>query len=722
MGNVKKFTKAFGVFNQVGRQQRRLVRNFGILGVIVISTAMITMYYYDNRLVNALSSHLIDENTFSTKQRLYLFFVPLRKNLHVVQRQLQSFDIEDSEVDKELYTLVKPFMELYPQIKGFSLSDEAGNNHFKLFRKDGGFITRLVNSEEWGRNKAQWRRWKDGQVVESWLRYTDYESTTWPWFRGALDVDPGKAYWSDPYMLYVTNVPAITVSSSWRKPDSGALFVSSFDVHLSDISRFTMTLRPSENGKVLVLSDDGRIMGLPWDERFTDDRSIDGALLAKISKLNFPVLEAAYNQWADKGRTEQIFSFASNDENWWVGFKSHKFDDKREFWVGVFIPESDFIRGGTIERNIMIGIIMILGVLIGAFMFLKYTLSVRRRLQKTMSRIGQPLGQYKLKYKIGDGGNGAVYRAQHAMLRRPTAIKLMHPEFAQSESAKARFEHEVQIMSCLTHPNTVAVYDYGITPDGTLYYAMEFLSGINLEDLVLNKGAVNTARVIYILQQICASLDEAHSKDMIHRDIKPANIMLCERGGMYDRVKVLDFGLVKELNVKGPELTQLNTLVGTPFYMAPETITTPDRVSPQSDLYALGAVAYYLLTGHKVFEGNSSVEICASHLHDLPETPSDRLGQAIPQDLERLILQCLEKEPEKRPESAIALANSLAECTVPTWTKKQARDWWSEHEVLLPQPVEQQDNQALSNTQVLVNIEKRGTTINEIAAGADNQR
>ena len=205
----------------------------------------------------------------------------------------------------------------------------------------------------------------------------------------------------------------------------------------------------------------------------------------------------------------------------------------------------------------------------------------------------------------------------------------MLPQFASSESAKQRFKNEVQITSSLTHPNTVAVFDFGQTPEGTLYYAMEHLNGVTLEDLVRISGPQPPARVLCILHQICGSLREAHGQGLIHRDIKPSNIMLCERGGLYDVVKVLDFGLVKEIQQEKPELTQPNTIVGTPFYLAPELITDASAFSPLSDLYALGGVAYYLLTGHNVFEGTSAVEICAMHLHDEPVPPSQRTTRKI---------------------------------------------------------------------------------------------
>ena len=288
------------------------------------------------------------------------------------------------------------------------------------------------------------------------------------------------------------------------------------------------------------------------------------------------------------------------------------------------------------------------------------------------------LGQYTLENKIGAGGMGVVYRASHALLRRPTAIKLLPPDRA-GESSLARFEREVQITAQLSHPNTVAIYDYGRTPDGVFYYAMEYLDGLNLEELVRSYGAQPSGRVVAILDQVCGALAEAHGRGLVHRDIKPANIILTERGGEPDVAKVVDFGLVKPLSADDPDVTlsTTNLLTGTPLYMSPEAMVAPDSSDPRSDLYALGAVAYYLLTGHPVFESATVAEIIGDHLHRTPVAPSARLGRAIPPDLEALVLQCLQKVPDERPESARMLRDRLRQCrSVTPWTNDDATLWW----------------------------------------------
>jgi len=287
------------------------------------------------------------------------------------------------------------------------------------------------------------------------------------------------------------------------------------------------------------------------------------------------------------------------------------------------------------------------------------------------------LGQYTLLEKIGEGGMGVVYRASHAMLRRPTAIKLLPPERAGAHNL-ARFEREVQLTSSLTHPNTVAIYDYGRSADGLLYYAMEYLDGLDLESLVELSGPQEPARVVFILTQICGALQEAHGVGLIHRDIKPGNILLCERGGASDIAKVVDFGLVKELASASPlSASSIDTMVGTPLYMSPEAILRPDKLDGRSDLYALAAVGYFLLTGRPPFSGGTILEICGHHLYTAPARPSEQLGRALPSELERVLLHCLEKEPAQRPASARELAEALLACRdVPTWSSEQARHWW----------------------------------------------
>ena len=318
--------------------------------------------------------------------------------------------------------------------------------------------------------------------------------------------------------------------------------------------------------------------------------------------------------------------------------------------------------------------ILALGLLLAA---LALAVSSRRiyGLQKDVARAHR-LGQYTLEDKIGEGGMGAVYRARHAFLRRPTAVKLIRSQVASSE-ALARFEREVQLTSALSHPNTIAIYDYGRTEEGIFYYAMEYLPGIPLDRLVKDEGPQPQARVVHLLKQICASLAEAHRIGLVHRDVKPANVMLCERGGLYDVVKVLDFGLVKDVATDDAALTAAHHIVGTPLYMAPESINRSTPVDARSDVYSVGGVAYALITGQPVFTGKSGVDIIGHHLHSIPLPPSKRLGVAVDPFLERLILNCLSKRPDDRPADAGALLAQIEEgWKGATWTQAEAKAWW----------------------------------------------
>jgi eukaryotic-like serine/threonine-protein kinase len=298
-------------------------------------------------------------------------------------------------------------------------------------------------------------------------------------------------------------------------------------------------------------------------------------------------------------------------------------------------------------------------------------------LRKQVGHI-RALGQYHIEAEIGAGGMGIVYRAHHALLRRETAVKLLPPERA-GEATVQRFEREVKLTARLKHPNTVTVYDYGRTPEGVFYYAMELLDGATLEQIVDTTGPLPVGRAVHVLAQAAGALSEAHELGLIHRDIKPANIMLCNQGGQMDVAKVLDFGLVKELDGKSPGLTRDNAITGTPLYMSPEALTGAESVDARSDLYALGAVAYYLLVGDHVFRGESLIEVCSKHLLELPEAPSARLGAPLPAELERLVMDCLEKKAERRPQSARQFMERLALVRGEPWATTQADAWWREH-------------------------------------------
>jgi len=292
------------------------------------------------------------------------------------------------------------------------------------------------------------------------------------------------------------------------------------------------------------------------------------------------------------------------------------------------------------------------------------------------------LGQYRLLRKLGSGGMGEVHLGEHVLLRRPCAIKLIHPEHAGDPTTLGRFEREVQSMATLTHWNTVEVYDYGHADDGTFYYVMEYLPGLTLQDMVERHGPLSPGRAVFFLRQICAALREAHAIGLIHRDIKPGNIIACQRGGVHDVAKLLDFGLVashglaKALGPDAGKLTVQGSILGSPPYMSPEQALGKSSVDARTDVYSLGGLAYYLLTGQAPFARETAMETLMAHVHE-KVAPMTDLRPELPLDLQDVVLRCLSKEPDKRFPDVESLDRALADCDcADQWDGDRAADWW----------------------------------------------
>ncbi|MEK6239286.1 MAG: serine/threonine protein kinase, partial [Planctomycetales bacterium] len=290
-------------------------------------------------------------------------------------------------------------------------------------------------------------------------------------------------------------------------------------------------------------------------------------------------------------------------------------------------------------------------------------------------------GQYQLREKIDAGGMGEVYRAEHRLLKRPCAIKVIRADSETDEDAIIRFEREVQAAAKLTHWNSIEIFDYGHTDDGAFYYVMELLPGKSLAQLVNRHGPLSPGRAVYFLRQTCSALREAHANGLIHRDVKPDNIFAAERGGLHDVAKLLDFGLVKEETAQqqGDDgVTQENTFLGSPLYMAPEQATSFQTVDARADVYALGATAYFLLTGRPPFQANNAVGVIIAHACDPVVPPSEHCPD-VPADLEQVVLQCLEKKPDDRYPDAVALKKALSACACAgDWDEDKAIAWWND--------------------------------------------
>jgi serine/threonine-protein kinase len=310
-------------------------------------------------------------------------------------------------------------------------------------------------------------------------------------------------------------------------------------------------------------------------------------------------------------------------------------------------------------------------------------------------RRAREMGSYRLVELLGEGGMGEVWRAEHRMLARPAAIKLIRPrvlgaDAADRRQAQLRFEREAQATSSMRSPHTLELYDFGVADDGTFYYVMELLDGFDLDALVSRFGPVPPERAVHFIRQMCDSLGEAHDAGLIHRDIKPANLYACRYGREVDFIKVLDFGLVKRGGAPerdADKLTAEHTAGGTPAYMSPEQAIGAGDVDARSDLYSVGCVAYWLITGVPVFTGRTPTETMMMHVHRQPEPPSHRITTALPRELEALVLACLAKEPDERPRSADELAARLSRVPIAeAWTAVRAREWWDTHRPAHPRP------------------------------------
>ncbi len=352
-------------------------------------------------------------------------------------------------------------------------------------------------------------------------------------------------------------------------------------------------------------------------------------------------------------------------------------------WIlGALHPEAlqVALKAASLERISEDGLFLVLG----AFMAIFGTHTINTlRIEAYRARL---LNQYRLGRKLGGGGMGEVYLAEHQLLKRPCAIKLIRSDLVGNQRVFARFEREVRATAQLSHANTIEIFDYGRNDNGAFFYVMEYLPGLSLAELVERFGPMHPGRVIYLLSQACDALQEAHEAGLVHRDIKPANIMAAYRGGRHDVAKLLDFGLVKTLaaDEKAPHLSREGTVAGSPLYMAPEQIMRTQEPDRRSDIYGLGAVGYFLLTGRPPFRGESAMEVMIAHVRDTVIPPS-QLRALVPADLERVILKCLAKNPHDRYDETQSLAEDLSRCAdAQNWSPKLAAAWWQDHPLQIP--------------------------------------
>jgi hypothetical protein len=463
-----------------------------------------------------------------------------------------------------------------------------------------------------------------------------------------------------------------------------------------DFTRILATARAGETGETYAFSRTGLLLS---NSRFDDELrrlglipDSDDAESILTLELRDPLVDLSKGKSSPKRRSEQPLTFPVREAA--AGHAGVDADGYRDYRgvpvVGAWqwFPELDLGLVTEMDESeafrplhiMRMGFGFIFALLVAGSVAIYVLMRMASRLQSAAQKAAlkaKQLGQYALDDKIGEGAFGAVYRAHHALMRRPVAVKLLQTEKMNQTSA-ARFEREVQMTGQLTHPNTIALYDYGRTPEGIFYYAMEYLDGLTLDRLVKQYGAQPEGRVISILRQISGSLAEAHAIGLVHRDIKPANVFLTQRGGVPDFVKVLDFGLAKARVEEGQiELTAASVTLGTPLYMAPEAVEHPETVDARSDLYSLGAVGYFLVTGEALFDCLTLGEVLMHQVHDVPVRPSERLGKPLAPDLEELLMRCLAKNPASRPANARELDDALARCrNAADWTRDLADEWW----------------------------------------------
>jgi tRNA A-37 threonylcarbamoyl transferase component Bud32 len=497
-----------------------------------------------------------------------------------------------------------------------------------------------------------------------------------------------------------TGIPTMIVSAPVR--DENFQVIASLGLRMRPERDFTQILQLGQMGKTgetYAFAENGLMLS---QSRFEDelillgilpDREGAASILEVLVRDPGGDLTSGYRPKTRRSQmplTEMVASAAAGESGVNVeGYRDYRgvpvvgawtWLDKYDFGLATEVDMSEAFGPLNILKRTFWGLLGLL-MLSSVAIFL-FTIRVARlqREARAAAIEAKQLGQYQLEQKLGAGAMGVVYKGRHAMLRRPTAIKLLDAHVVTDQSI-ARFEREVQITSQLTHPNTVQIFDFGRTPEGVFYYAMEYLEGIDLQTLVEQYGPQPPGRVIYLMRQMCGSLYEAHSKGLVHRDVKPANLFLTRRGGEADVVKVLDFGLVRAREEQRDGDADDRSMAGTPLYMSPEAIQMPGSVDGCSDIYAVGAVGYFLLTGRTVFEASTVMELCNKHLNEPPVAPSVRLGKPVPVELEEAILACLEKSRAKRPQTARDLAQRLARCpAVVEWSIEEAEVWWSRHD------------------------------------------
>ncbi len=525
-----------------------------------------------------------------------------------------------------------------------------------------------------------------------------YDARHRPFFENARE--RMRRTWTEPYVFFDSGVPGVTCAEPYVDPTGAFAGVISVDFNLNALSEFVEGLPHVSQGRVFLFTGDGALLAYPGvREEFREDQKGHGRLLHHRD-LDDPVVDAYFaTQPEVASGTEEgaPFRFEQGDETILAAVTPVDVGDDLDWYVGAFAPQSAFMapaRAQAVAALRIAGLALAVALLIAA-VFAWHIVRSRREVAQARAALRaakkevRELGSYRLVEKLGAGGMGEVWLAEHRMLARPAAIKLVHGEAldgldeAQVAAALERFEREARVTSQLTSPYTVRLYDFGVSRDGVFFYVMELLEGLDLHDLVARYGPQGIGRTVHILWQVCSSLAEAHDAGLVHRDIKPANVFLCRQGDEADVTKVLDFGLVQaagaEPSRSGARSSQ--SVAGTPAFMAPEQ-GLDRNLDRRTDLYAVGCLGYWLLTGKTVFVQDSAAKLMQDHVYQTPPPPSERVERDIPAALDQLILACLAKDPTRRPSDARTLRGLLERVPVPddeVWDRPAAEAWWQAH-------------------------------------------
>lgn len=544
----------------------------------------------------------------------------------------------------------------------------------------------------------------------------DYDPRERAFYRRALELR--RRTWTDPYVFYPTRATGVSRVEPFYADDGQtlrAVLTVDYDVH--SLSSFLRYLNMPDS-RALIADDHGSLLAAPLGERaLANDRDASDRPLGLVD-LRDPVLESLARRpefvrhvQGDRGST---LAFAAEGERYLAALASCSPEAGRDWKVIYVVPERAFL--GALARyqtrSLTVAFVALLVAVAVAWLFGRHITRVREEAAKAR-RAANELGSYRLVEQLGEGGMGSVWRAEHRLLARGAAVKLIQSSFLTSNQAeaKSRFKREAEALASLRSRHTIEIYDYGVAEDGTFFFVMELLDGLDLETLVGGSGRLPAGRVASILAQVCSSLGEAHERGMVHRDVKPANVFLCRVADEVDVVKVLDFGLVTSDHEEpvspleqmttlssGPStgsgrLTRFGNMIGTPGFMAPEQIhgQLPDG---RADLYALGSVGFFLLTGTHLFDDDSPMKVLMDHL----DRPTDEVRRLIPPDVPaemvELLVRCLAKSKEDRPASAAEVRRELLAMRfegIHAWSTELAEAWWTEHERLNPKAAREGD-------------------------------